>query len=163
MTVYQLQKDMAEEIADTLSDMLFQDAKGTQVQIKVYCQNVPKKQPEVKSEVNMEEREENEYPSCVVRAESGQIFNGGQRISIVINIAIFSDDIRNQGQEELLNIFHKIAERFIRNPVLKDKYRLVQNEGVSWELDDKIKYPYFIGRMAMKWDAFFVEMEEDNV
>ena len=31
MTAYQLQKDMAQEIKATLSDMLFQDAKGTQV------------------------------------------------------------------------------------------------------------------------------------
>lgn len=160
MTVCQLQKDLVEDIEETLSGMLFKDSKGNLVRMKAYCQDVPKRQHEMKAGAVMPEEEEDPYPFCVVRAESGGMFNGSQRVSIVLIIAVFNDDMQNQGQQELLNIFHRLAERFIKNPVLKDKYRLVQGEGISWILDDEDRYPYFIGGMAMKWDTFFTERED---
>ena len=111
-----------------------------------------------------EEEEAGEpYPFCIVKAESGGIFCGGQVVSIMLILAVFNDDERNQGQHELLNTIHKIAERFIRNPVLKDKYMLDQENGIKWILDDEDRYPYFVGGMTMKWETFFAEREDDYV
>lgn len=165
MTVFQLQQDLAEEIETILSDMRFKNPAGSMVQMRAYRQDVPKRKQEIKKGALMSEEEETEdpYPFCIVKAESGGIFNGGQSVSIMLILGVFNDDEQNQGQQELLNAIHKIAERFIRNPVLKDRYMLDQRYGIEWILDDEDRYPYFVGGMTMKWDTFFVEKEDDYV
>lgn len=172
MTIFQLQEDLAEEIEKTLSDMLFKNPAGNMVKIRTYRQDVPKRRHKIKTESKtgaiMPQEEDicegkDPYPFCVVRAESGEMLSGGQRISIMLIFAIFNDDTRNQGQQELLNIFQRLAERFIKDPVLQGKYSLAQEEGISWILDDEDKFPYFIGGMSMQWDTFFVEREDDYV
>lgn len=134
--------------------------------MKAYCQEVPKRKQEIKIGALMDEEDsedEDPYPFCVVKAESGGICRGGQQISIILIIAVFNDDTQNRGHQELINIFTKIAERFIKNPVLKEKYRLDLQEGINWILDDEDRFPYFVGGMVMKWETFFMEKEDDYV
>lgn len=161
MTVFQLQRDLAEEIEIILSDMLFKNPQGKMVPMKAYCQDIPKRQQVIRKGALMPEEEETEdpYPFCIVKAESGDIFIEVQRVSIMLILAVFNDDTQNQGQQELLNVIHKISERFIKDPVLKDMYRM--EDGIEWVLDDEDRYPYFVGGMTMKWDTFFVEREDD--
>lgn len=162
MTVFQLQADLAEEIEKILYDMRFKNPQGKMVPMKAYCQDIPKRQQEIRKGSLMPEEEEteNSYPCCIVKAESGAIYRGAQSVSIMLILAIFNDDKKNQGQQELLNAIHKIAERFIKDPVLKDKCRMDQENGIKWILDDEDRYPYFVGGMTMKWDTFFVEKED---
>lgn len=161
MTVFQLQQDLAEEIEKILSDMRFKNSHGKLMPMKAYCQDIPKRKQKIRKGALMPEEEETEdpYPFCIVKAESGDIFRETQRVSIMLILAVFNDDTQNQGQQELLNVIHKISERFIKDPVLKDMYRM--EDGIEWVLDDEDRYPYFVGGMTMKWDAFFVEREDD--
>ena len=62
----------------------------------------------------------------------------------------------------IMNMIHKIARRFTENPVLKDRYRLNGDAGISWVLDEEDRYPYYFGAMEMTWDTFFVRREEDR-
>lgn len=165
MTVFQLQRDLAEEIERILANMRFKDPSGKIVPMKAYCQDIPKRQQKIRKGALMPEDEETEdpYPFCVVKAESGGIFRGAQSVSVMLIFAVFNDDMQNQGQQELLNVIHKIAERFIKNPVLKDMHRLDQEAGIKWILDDEDRFPYFVGGMTMKWETFFVEKEDDYV
>lgn len=165
MTVFQLQRDLAEEIETILANMRFKDPSGKMVPMRAYCQDIPKRQQEIRKGALMAEEEETDdpYPFCIVKAESGGIFRGAQSVSIMLILAVFNDDKQNQGQQELLNAIHKIAERFIKNPVLKDMNRLDQEDGIKWILDDEDRFPYFVGGMTMKWETFFVEKEDDYV
>ncbi len=165
MTIFQLQKDLAEEIEQILANMLFRDPSGKMVPMRAYCQDIPKRQQVIRKGALMPEEgaTEEPYPFCVVKAESGGFFRGAQSVSIMLILAVFNDDKQNQGQQELLNAIHKIAERFIKNPVLKDMHRLDQEDGIKWILDDEDRFPYFVGGMTMNWETFFVEKEDDYV
>lgn len=163
MTVFQLQQDLAEEIETILSDMRFKNPAGSMVQMRAYCQDIPKRKQEIKKGALMPDEEETEdpYPFCIVKMESGGIFSEAQKVSVMLIIATYNDDTQNQGQQELLNVIQRIAERFIKDPVLKDRYRMDQKAGINWILDDEDRYPYFVGGMTMKWDDFFVVKEDD--
>lgn len=165
MTVFQLQRDLAEEIEKILANMRFKDPSGKMVPMKAYCQDIPKRQQEIRKGALIPEEEEPDdpYPFCIVKAESGGIFSGAQSVSVMLILAVFNDDKQNQGQQELLNTIHKIAERFIKNPVLKDMHILDQEDGIKWILDDEDRFPYFVGGMTMKWETFFVKKEDDYV
>ena len=166
MTVYQLLKDLAEEIEAVLADMIFKDPKGKMEHMRAFPQALPKREQNVKIGDLLpddEEDDEDPYPYCVVRAESGNIGIGAQKVKVLLIFGIFNDDIKNQGQTELLNVIHRVTERFIKNPVLKDMYRLDLDAGMYWILDDEDRFPYFAGGVGMTWDTFFVEKEDDYV
>ena len=161
MTVFQLQKDLMEEIESVLSDIILKKPKGGMGNIKSYSQELPKREQVVKPGNLMPEDDgKNHYPFCVVRMESGNINIGAQGVQTILVFGIFDDALENQGHQVLLNIFHRVAERFIINPVLKDRYRMNEKEGITWILDDEERYPYYIGAMEMAWDAYFVERED---
>lgn len=160
MTVYQLQKDLAEEIEHILSDMAFRDPKGNQECMRAYVQELPKRVQSVgMGSIMPEDEEEDPYPFCIVRMESGVVYSGAQTVRTVLVFGIFDDSLENLGHQALLNVIHKVTERFIVNPVLKNMYRLNDQEGVSWILDEEERYPYFVGGMMMAWDAYFAERE----
>lgn len=166
MTVFQLLKDLAEEIETVLADMLFKDPKGEMEHMRAFPQALPKREQKVKiGELLQDEEKDGKdpYPYCVVRAESGNIGFGAQKVKILLIFGIFNDDIQNQGQAELLNVIHKVTERFIKDPVLKDRYRVDLDVGMYWILDDEDRFPYFAGGVGMTWDTFFAEMEDDYV
>lgn len=160
MTTFQLQEDLVEEIERVLSDMIFQDPKGNQAHMKSYAQELPKREQSVNRGNLMDEGEEDPYPFCVVRMESGTIFLGAQTVNTVLVFGIFDDSMENHGHQALLNVIHKVTERFIKDPVLKDMYRMDTQRGISWILDDEERYPYFIGGMTMSWNAYFAERED---
>jgi len=162
VTAYQLQNDLAEEIERVLSDMIFQNPKGKQEHMKAYVQELPKREQTVQPGSLMAEdgEEEDPYPFCVVMMESGTIYNGEQTVNTVLVFGIFDDSLKNLGHRALMNVIHKVTERFIKNPVLRDMYQIDTRQGISWILDDEERYPYFIGGMTMSWNAYFVERED---
>lgn len=166
MTVFQLLKDLAEEIETVLADMLFKDPNGKMEHMRAFPQALPKREQNVKiGELLPDDEEDGKdpYPYCVVRAESGNIGVGAQKVKTLLIFGIFNDDIQNQGQAELLNVIHKVTERFTKNPDMRNMYRLDLDAGMYWILDDEDRFPYFAGGVGMTWDAFFVEMEDDYV
>lgn len=162
MTIYQLQQDLAEEIERITSDMLFKNPKGDLEPLKAYLQELPKREHTVSpGNLMPEDEEEDPYPFCIVRMESGGMYPGVQRVKVILVFGIYDDSMDNLGHQPLLNVIHKVAERFIKNPVLKDMHQMDIREGVNWILDDEERYPYFIGGLEMTWDTYFVERGED--
>ncbi len=162
MTVYQLQKDIGDEIEKILSDMVFKDPHGGMGHMKAFSQDLPKREQTVRPGEIMPDEEELEdpYPFCIIRAEEGEIYSGAQKVKILAVFGVFDDDLENLGHQALLNVINRVAERFMADPVLKDMYRMDSNEGIRWVLDDESVYPYFIGGMEMTWNAYFVERED---
>lgn len=164
MTIFQLQKDLAEEIEFILSDMIFKDPKGKPAHMKSYEQKLPKREQTIKLGNLMSEETDDEdpYPFCIVRMESGAVYAEAQKVRTILVFGIFDDEFDNQGDKILMNVLNRVSERFIRNPVLKNMYRLNCENGINWILDDEERYPYYIGGMEMEWDAYFIGKEEDR-
>ena len=179
MTACELQKDIAEEIEKILDCMLLKDVKGNMTHLKAYAQNLPIRKQNINStesapdgpipddgnimqnedEVMEPDFEDDPYPYCVVRVDSGLMQQEAQEIQTVLVFGIFDDDIKCQGHQVIMNMVHKVAERFMKNPCLKDKCRLNYENGIAWALDDEEKFPYYVGAMYMTWDTFFVRLE----
>lgn len=166
MTIYQFQKDMAEEIEQLMTGMVFKDPQGKPAHMTSYLQSLPKREQTVQPGSLMADDEgeddDDPYPFCIVRLEQGGIYAGAQRVKVILVFGIFDDDRSNLGHQTLLNVMHRVAERFIGNPILKDMYQMDINAGIDWILNDEECYPYFIGGLEMVWDAYFINREEDR-
>lgn len=167
MTAYQLQKDLGKEVEEILRDILLKDENGGMTHLKSYLQKLPKRMQEVaEGDVMQGEVEDADlYPYCLVMLESGKLetAESAHKIKTALVFGIFDDDLQCSGDQVILNMIHKITERFTKNPVLKDKYRMNEAEGISWVLDDEDRYPYYFGMMEMYWDTFFVRREDKYV
>lgn len=169
MTTFQLQKDLGEEIERILENMIFEDALGNQVKMKYYEQAFPKYRHKVKQgELMPEEEKGNKYPFCLVKYDSGELFplengrRGKHQVRTVLVFGIVDHSLENQGHQVLINIFQKVEEWFVKNPVLKGKYRWNEEDGMNWMINEEDWYPFFVGALEMTWDTFFVSKEEDK-
>ncbi len=172
MTAYGLQEDIAAEVEKILRDMRLKDVKGNEAPLKAYCQELPRRIQEVAERlgdnadivISEESAEDSIYPYCVVRLDSGEMNNTRdvQAIQTVLVFGIYDDDVQCQGHKVILNMIHKIAERFIKNPVLNGCYKLNEDSGITWMLDDQNPYAYYYGAMTMTWNAFFAGREIDR-
>lgn len=172
MTAYELQIALASEIEKILKDVLLKDVKGNPEHIKAFAQSLPKRFQDVSDIEDDEESiiipetgdDENYYPYCVVRIDSGRLemVQSAHEIITALVFGVFDDDVRCLGHQVIINLMHRIAERFIRDPVLNNRCRINKEAGISWVLDDEDKYPYYFGAMEMTWDTFFVEREDDR-
>ena len=191
MAAYELQRDLAEEVEKVLKCMIMKDVKGNQAHLKAFLQRLPIRQQKIREEETGKEEtdfilDENEsddmnimqntletetsafendpYPYCVVRIDSGSLqpAQGVHKIQTVLVFGVFDDDAECQGDQVIMNMMHKIEERFVKNPVLRDKYRVNDEQGITWALDDTDQYPYFFGAMILSWVTFFVRLEEDK-
>lgn len=187
MTAYELQKDIAEEVEKILQCMLLKDVKGNAVHLKAYTQALPKRTQNihdheeveavpdesimVDEDIELDEGtimnemlEEDPYPYGIVKIDSGELqpAQNVHEVQTTLIFGIFDDDKKCQGHQVIMNMIHKIAERFTRNPYLKEKYRMNNEAGITWVIDDVDEYPYYFGAMVMKWDTFFVRLEDDR-
>lgn len=165
MTALQLQDDLAKEVERILDDMLFKDVNGNHSKMKAYPQELPKRKQEVKRGAIMdEENGEDPYPYCIVRIDSGSLrmLQEAQKVKVDLVFGIVDDDFERQGHRAILNIIQKITERFVQDPVLAGRYRMDEEKGIDWILDEEDRYPYYFGAMEMTWDTFFVTKKEDR-
>lgn len=167
MTAYALQKELGMEVEAILSDMLFKDVNGSQTNIKSYMQNLPKREQSiyvggVMPIESMMEDEKDLYPHCIIKLDSGflESAQSAHEIKTFLIFGIFDDDMNCQGHQAILNIIQKIIERFTKNPVLNDRYRMNYEAGISWVLDDEDRYPYYFGALEMTWDIACVRRED---
>ncbi len=185
MTAYELQKDIAEEVEKILQCMLLKDVKGNEVHLKAYTQALQKRTQNIhvheetvldESSMNDEDivfdegtimnemPEDDPYPYCIVKIESGELqpAQNAHEVQTTLIFGIFDDDKECQGHQVIMNMIHKIAERFTKNPYLKEKHRLNHDAGIKWILGDDDQYPYYFGAMEMTWDTLFVRLEDDK-
>lgn len=171
MTAYELQLALGNEVERISKDILLKDVKGYPAHIKAFAQSLPKRFQDV---ADMEDDEgdimpeagedEDPYPYCVVRIDSGRLetAESTHEITTTLVFGIFDDDARCLGHQAIMNLIHKITERFIKNPVLNNKCRMNEAADINWVLDDEDKYPYYFGAMEMTWDTFFAGREDDK-
>ncbi len=165
MTTLELQDDIAKEIENILRPMLFKNPEGDLVNISAYTQSLPKRKQTVQLGNIMAAGDgEDPYPFCVVKVDSGRMetAQSTHEVRIVMVFGIFDDDTSCQGHRAILNIIQKITERFTKDPVLKNKYRMNYDEGITWTLDEEDRYPYYFGAMEIVWDTAMVRREEDR-
>ena len=165
MTALQLQDELAKEVERILDDMLFEDVNGNPAKMKAYQQELPKRKQEVKKGAIMDEESgEDPYPYCIVRIDSGNLrmLQDTQKVKTDMVFGIINNDFERQGHRAVLNIIQKITERFVQDPVLVKQYRMDEEKGIDWILDDEDRYPYYFGAMEMTWDTFFVTKKEDR-
>ena len=183
MTAYELQKDVAEEVEKILHCMLLKDAKGNETHLKAFLQSLPKRMQGVREEETEEENvedgnvmpdesvtaeeiscEDDPYPYCIVLINSGELHpvQGAHEVKTTLVFGVYDDDKECQGHQVIMNMIHKVAERFMKNPCLRDKYRMNHEAGITWVIDDEDRYPYYFGAMVMTWDTFFVRLEDDK-
>jgi len=181
VTAYELQKDIAEEVEGILKCMLLKDIEGNLVHMKAFPQRLPKRLQNVRTtDTDNDDAEisdeavmsddggvaeeiygDDPYPYCVVKVNSGELdpVQGVQEIQTLLIFGIYDNDAECQGHHTILNMIHKVSERFTKNPYLKEKYRLNFDAGITWLVDDEDQYPYYFGAMEMTWDTFFAGLE----
>lgn len=156
MTAYKLQKELAEEIKAILKTMLFHNRQDEQTNIITYLQKLPQDVPDAAADMSAY------YPYCVIRVDSGRMetSQSAHEIKTVLEFGIFDHDTSCQGHQAILNSFQKIAERFTKNPVLNQTYRINEKAGIKWHLLHEDTYPYYYGAMELVWDAASARRED---
>lgn len=159
MTVYDLQLALGKEVEHITRDMLFQTPSGGMEALKSYPQCLPARQV---GEIGGGEDEEDPYPYCIVRIDSGVISTplDSQEVKVILVFGLYDNAQDRNGHQALLNIFQRISDRFSRNPVLNENYRLNYQAGIQWVMDDEEPYPYFFGAMNLTWDTASVRRED---
>lgn len=148
-----LQDELVEEIRKLLKDFLYKKP-GTQerVSMNVFPQNIP---------VNETDEDEDPMPYIIVRLNGGK--DAGTRdsnhtIKLVIIIGIWDDALNAQGHRDVLNIIHKIYERFQTNPNLNGK--AVHSGEFDWALQEDGYYPYYFGACSLDFHIAAIRRED---
>lgn len=164
MTPIELQRELAKEVENILKDIVCKTASGKQANIRAFCQSLPKRMQNIVADPLAEDEEDDPYPFCVVRIDSGglEAVNGAMEIKTTLVFGVFNDAVSCQGHQIILTMFHRIMERFTQNPVLGGMFQMNPAEGVEWTLDDEDKHPYYFGAMSMAWNMVFVIRKEDR-
>ena len=159
MTVYDLQLALGKEVERITGDMLFQTPAGGMECLKAFPQCLPLRQI---GEIGGEEDDNDPYPYCIVRIDSGSIATPleSQEVKIILVFGIYDSGEERNGHQALLNIFQRISDRFSRDPIL-DNYCLNYKAGIQWVMDDEEPFPYFFGAMNLTWDTASVRREDN--
>lgn len=173
-TPYLCQKALAREMHNIARGMLFEKANpGTEeengVTLKVYCQNIPVPDSEVKGlessadTINFIGNEAEDWvlgaPWCNVKIDSGKVQTPGedQLVTFAIIFCNFCNDPKKNGYEAILNLFQRVYERFSKEPLLDMQY---ENTGeFNWELQEEDTYPYFFGVIVTKFKVMGIQRE----
>lgn len=158
MTTLGLQEELANEIETITKDMVFKNAEGENVKIKAYKQVLPLKELIV---IDQEGEEvEDPFPYCIVRIADGKIDGDAsvQEVRVLIIIGLYNNNLNGDGYISVLNIVHRIHERFLKCPILGD---FLAKTYFKWDLQDADEntFPYHFGMVEMIWDIPCIERE----
>lgn len=166
MTPSDLQDALCEEIKKVLSDMIFTNPKGEEVEMQTFAQALPHRLESLETPAEDEEYTGEEdfqigdpYPYTLVMIDTGKITEPIM-IKMVLVIGIYDNDSKNQGHKRILNIIQKINERFTKNPTLKGVF-CMSSDSFDFALPDDDTYPYFFGAVNMTWETAPYRREED--
>lgn len=155
-TPIMLQDELVEELKRLFKDHLYKrPGTAERVPINVFPQNIP---------VNETDDEDDPIPYIIVRLNSGK--DAGTRdsfhtVKLVIIIGIWDDALDAQGHRDVLNIIHKIYERFQTKPNLSNK--AVFDGEFNWVLQEDGYYPYHFGACALNFHIAALRREDEFV
>lgn len=162
MTAYKLQTDLKEELQNIFSGDAFktpyQDETGADQysKLNIYPQSLPLRNN------NDQEEDEDPYPYIIVRIDSGNMIESkANKVKIRMLIGIYDEDKDTNGHLDVMNIIQKIYERFAKNPLLADKYIMLNDSEnpFEWVLQDDDTYPYYFGAIEATWATSAIRRE----
>lgn len=162
MTPIELQEELGAEVEYILKDIQLKTADGGMKQIEAFSQELPKRLQNVTGDSVMADEDIDPYPFCVVKIDSGELgtAQSAHEVKTVLVLGVFDDDISCQGHRVILTMIQRIMERFTKDPVLNRRYRINEEAGFNWTLDEEDRHPYYLGALSMTWDMFFVRRED---
>lgn len=152
MTPQTLQDELVLELKRLFKNYRYKAPSGERVPINVYAQSIP---------INNTDDEDDPIPYIIVRLNSGK--DEGNRdsfntVKLVIIIGVFDDASDAQGHRDVLNIIHKIYERFQTNPNLNNK--AVCGGEFNWALQEDNYYPYSFGACSLNFNIAAIRRED---
>ncbi|MDO4285176.1 MAG: hypothetical protein Q4C60_07540 [Eubacteriales bacterium] len=161
MTIFDLQDAMAAEIERITADMRFLSPKGEMTAMRAYKQALPTR---AVGEIGGDEDDEDPYPYCIVRADSGEAQGalGNQKILMILIFGIYDPTSERQGMQAAINIAQRIVERFTTDPLLDNRFRLSSEEKLRWETAADEDYPYYFAAVSMTWEIPSYRRERDR-
>ncbi|MEG0591473.1 MAG: hypothetical protein RR496_07490 [Lachnospiraceae bacterium] len=156
---------LVEEIRKLTRGMLFQNPKGGKLlNLNVYAQALPiPTRQEMPREFDpgnntidyidgSEEEAVFKCPWCLVKLDNGVIggINGQQQVEVGINFGIYNGGLENQGHMEIMNLIHKVYERFSTSPILDKQY--ICKGSFEWGLLEEDMHPYFFGAIGTTFE-----------
>lgn len=149
MVAYLLQTELAEEIKRITDKSVVKNTMDDYTKLNVFEQALP---------IQKTDDEDEPYPYCIVRVMEGDLEDNDASVKIILVFGIYDDNQDAQGHKTILNLIQKIHERFFKNPILANKYKMLP--GIKWTLQDDDTYPYYFGGVEMNWNILTVSQEE---
>ena len=174
-TIFHCQQALAKEIEKLTTGMLFEDAAsgkaGREIlsPMRFYLQNLPISAFDVGALEDEAASESIEYqslqtedavcaaPWCNIKIDSIKTEgpNAEQLVKVAIIFGVYDSGTGCKGHEGLLNLFQRITERFMKEPLLAHAFRN-DNEFRS-EVAEENTHPYYFG---VTTTGFFIKAPE---
>ncbi|RDY30293.1 hypothetical protein [Lachnotalea glycerini] len=143
MTPYILQEELAQEIELICAHQEFTDVNGKKAKLKAFKQFLP---------FHADDEEVEPYPHAIVRLDNGKTSKSIEenKVNVILLFGVCDKSYEAKGYKSILNIIYDIHERFVKNPVLNNKF--IADDEIIWSLQDneiEETYPYFFGGMTM--------------
>ena len=141
-----LRSQIAEELRTVLKDFVLKKPlsdKSNEFEpssITVFEQNIPS--PKM--------NEKPYHPFVCVRTENGKIDDYEQTESIAIIVSTWDDHTPELGEDDVINVIHRIINHFLANPMLDNRYYCRRD--IEWAVSDE-RMPYFDGGITMTWEV----------
>ena len=153
MTALELQDALVEEVKSILDGYLYKKvATEERVPINIYPQNIP---------ISETDDEEAPIPYIIVRLSSGEDAGDADSfhtVRVLFIIGIWDDSSEAQGHRDVMNIIHKIYQRFYEDPRLQDK--AIRTGAFHWAPQEDAYYPFFFGACSMDFAISAIRRED---
>lgn len=146
MIALHLQDALVEEVKEILKDIITEDETGERAEgVNVFAQQLPV--------IRAHEREATKsLPYAIVKLLDGGTANGEPwTVTVGIYLGIWDRGRENQGHKHVMVMIQRIADRFLSEPLLDDRY-WAQPE-MEWALDTDNLRPEFYGGVCIKFSV----------
>lgn len=154
MTPLALQNELENELKQIFATYRYKSP-GTadRVPLRIFTQSLP---------VQESDEDEEQIPYLIIKLNNGADPGGEDSthtVRVVIVIGVWDDALDAQGHRDVMNIIHKIYERFSRNPCLNG--RAVYTGAFAWDLQEDGYYPYYFGACSMNFNIAAIRKEDE--
>lgn len=166
-TNFFLQEEMAEELRKLFSKDRFPDRNGKLTALSVYEQFLPitdagqgeDSQEDLENGFLREGQGDIPVPYIQVILPTGRIntVNKPGTTNLLLYLCVYDDGKERKGYQYLINMIHRICERFQENICLGN-YQC--REEIVWELSDEDDHPFYFGAISMEFNTPTIKKED---